>query len=205
MPIHWLSILLVAILGFTTYRAYRSGFVRELVSLASVILAVPIAGLFYNNLYPKVDPIVDNTVAAALISFLALLLGVIIAGQVGAHLLRHSVAMLNLGGADQLAGAAFGLLKGLLFCQVILVALVVFPNPDLRRHIDDSSVARVLVDGSTMVLSLLPGGFGDGVNHFLEGRYPGDEGEPPGSPAAHLPIPSGDQAEAWIRRGPYEY
>jgi membrane protein required for colicin V production len=187
MPIHWLTILLLGILGFTTYRAYRTGFIRELVSLASVVLAIPVAGIFYSTLYPKVDPLVNNTILAALISFLALLIGVIIAGQVAAHLLRRSVAMLNLGGADQLAGGAFGLLKGLIICQVILIALVVFPRPDMRHHIDDSSVARVLVDGAPLVLSLLPGGFADGVTHFVEGRYTDDDGQPPGSPTARLP------------------
>lgn len=172
---NWLTILLLLILGFTTFRAYRNGFVRELVSLASVIVAVAVAGVFYDNLYPNVEPIVDNAIIARLISFLTLFTAVVIAGQVAAFLLKQSVQMLNLGGADQLAGGAFGLLKGVLVCQVILVALVVFPDPDLRRDIDDSSVARPMVNGAPVILALLPGGFGDRVDDFLRGRYNVDE------------------------------
>lgn len=169
--VNWLTLLLLAILGLMTFRAYRNGFVRELVSLASVIVAVAVAGVFYDDLYPKIDPIVDNVVIAALIAFLSLFGAVIVAGQVAAFLLKQSVQMLNLGGADQLAGGAFGLLKGVLICQVILVALVVFPDPDLRQDIDDSAVARPMVNGAPVVLALLPGGFADRVEDFLRGRY----------------------------------
>lgn len=178
MPIHWLTVLLLGIVGLTTYRAYRAGFVRELVSLAALILAIPIAGLFVDDLYPKVQPLVGGVIIAGLVSFLALLAGVIIGGQILSHLLRRSAALLNLGGVDQIAGATFGLAKGLLVCQVLLIALVVFPRPDMRTHIDESSVARAMVDGSTVVLNLLPGGFGEGVSHFLEGRYPEEEAPP---------------------------
>lgn len=172
---NWLTILLLIILGLTTFRAYRNGFVRELVSLASVVVAIAVAGVFYDDLYPKVEPIVDNVVIAALLSFLALFAAVIIAGQVAAFLLKQSVEMLNLGGADQLAGGAFGLVKGVLVCQVVLVALVVFPDPDLRDDIDNSSVARPMVNGAPVILALLPGGFADRVDDFLRGRYNLDE------------------------------
>lgn len=176
---NWLTLLLLAILAFTTFRAYRNGFVRELVSLASVIVAVAVAGVFYDDLYPKVDPIVDNAVIAALVSFLALFVAVIIGGQVAAFLLKQSVQMLNLGGADQLAGGAFGLVKGVLACQVVLIALVVFPAPDLRDDIENSSIARPMVNGAPVILALLPGGFADRVDDFLRGRYGVEETEEP--------------------------
>ena len=183
MPIHWLTILLLGIVALFTWRAYRAGFIRELVSLAAVILAIPIAGLFYDDLHPKVEPLIGSSVLAALISFGALLVGVIIAGQVVAHLLRKGATMLNLGIADRFAGGAFGLVKGLLVCQIILIALVAFPRPDLREHIDDSRAARTMLDGSHFVLALLPGTFGDSVSEFLEARYPGS-GAAAGAPGA---------------------
>lgn len=165
----WVSLLIVAVVGFLTWRAWRNGFIRELVSLAAVVLAIPIAGLFYDDLFPKIEPIIDNPLAAALVSFIALLAGVIIGGQVAAHLLRQGAEMLNLGAADQLAGAAFGFLKAILVCQIILVALVAFPRPDLRDDIDRSTVATILLDGSPLVLSILPGAFDRSIDLFLEG------------------------------------
>jgi membrane protein required for colicin V production len=161
-------LLLVAFVGFATYRAWRNGFIRELVSLSAVILAIPIAGLFYDDLFPKVQPIIDNEQLARLVSFMAILAGVIVAGQVAAHLLKQGVAMLNLGAADQLAGAAFGFLKAAIICQVILIALIRFPNPDLRETIDASPVARRMVDTAPLVLSILPKGFDEATSVFLD-------------------------------------
>jgi membrane protein required for colicin V production len=165
---NWLTLLLVAFVGFATYRAWRNGFIRELVSLSAVILAIPIAGLFYDDLFPKVQPIIDNEQLARLVSFMAILAGVIVAGQVAAHLLKQGVAMLNLGAADQLAGAAFGFLKAAIICQVILIALIRFPNPDLRETIDASPVARRMVDTAPLVLSILPKGFNEATSVFLD-------------------------------------
>lgn len=164
---NWLSIALTAILGFMTYRAYRNGFVRELVSLCAVVLAIPLAGIFYSRMVPKVQPIVSDASLARLISFLAIFAGVIIAGQVVAHLLKRTVSLLNLGFADQLAGALFGLLKGVLICQAVLLALVVFPSPDITSSIDESPVATRLLDSSPLVLAVLPSRFHDGLDQFL--------------------------------------
>jgi membrane protein required for colicin V production len=167
--VNWVTILLVAVIAFTTYRAFRNGFVRELVSLCSVILAIPLAGALYDDMYPKIHPMVDNEPLAYLVSFLAILFGVVVAGQVAAHILKKGVSLLNFGAADQLAGGAFGLLKGILICQAVLIAFVLFPNPDLRGSIDDSPVARTMLDGAPLVLTILPGQFDRGLQAFLQG------------------------------------
>ncbi|MGI8926533.1 MAG: CvpA family protein [Tepidiformaceae bacterium] len=177
----WLDGLLLVVIGGITYRAYLSGFVRELVSLCALILAVPLAGVFYDDMYPKVHPIVDNEFLANLISFLAILLGVVVAGQVAAHLLKRGVAMLNLGGADRVAGAAFGFFKAVVLCQVVLIAFVVFPKPDLLGTIDDSPVAAALLDSAPAVLAILPGTFDQGLDVFTAGV--GRSGDAEAAPA----------------------
>ncbi len=165
----WLSLVILAGIGLVTWRAYRNGFIRELVSLCAIILAVPLAGVFYDDLAVKLDPIIGSRRMARLAAFLATFGGVVLAGQVGAYLLKRTVAMLNLGGADHLAGGAFGLLKSILVSQALLIALVLFPKPDLRPQIEDSAVARALLDGAPPVLALLPGQFEDTIKPFAEG------------------------------------
>jgi membrane protein required for colicin V production len=174
--VNWITGVLVVIVVLLTWRAWRNGFVRELVSLAAVVLAIPVAGIFYDNLYPKLHPIIDNAVLAGLASFLAIFFGVVIGGQVVAHLLRQGVAMLNLGAADHLAGAAFGFLKALFVCQALLIAMVVFPEPDIRDEIDQSQGATMLLDGAPLVLAILPSVFNDTVDGFLDGVIDGLNG-----------------------------
>lgn len=167
--VDWLSLLLVAILGLLAWRGYANGFIRELVSLSAVILAIPVAGLLYDDLAAKLDPIVDNPTLSALLGFVGILAGVIIAGQVGAFFLKRTVEILNLGWVDSWAGGAFGFLKAFLVCQVMLIALVAFPRPDLRDEIDGSPVAGWLLDTAPAVMALLPGAFERGLDAFNQG------------------------------------
>lgn len=179
---NWLDIALVAAIAFVTWRAYVNGFIRELVSLSVAFLAIPIAGIFYGDMFPKVKPIVDNDNLARLVSFLAILIGVIVAGQVAAHLLKRTVAMLNLGALDHVAGGAFGFAKAVLIAQVVLIALVVFPKPDIQPSIDDSAVATALLDAAPAVLAFLPGTFDKGLNVFLDGAQAVSDALPVASP-----------------------
>jgi membrane protein required for colicin V production len=163
----WLSIVLIVAIGLLTWQAYRNGFVREIVSLSSVILAIPLAGIFYDDLYPKVHPLVDNEALANLVSFLAIFLAVVVGGLLAGYLLKGTVNALNLGSADRVAGAAFGFAKGVLLAQVLLIALVAFPRPDIRDEIDDSPVAETLLDAAPAVLAILPGAFDRAIDTFL--------------------------------------
>ncbi len=165
---NWLDILLILAIGFATYRGYKNGFIRELVSIAAVILAIPLAGIFYDDMFPKVEPIVRNEDLAALVAFVAIMAGVIIGGQVAAHLLKRTAEILNLGILDRLAGGTFGFLKAVFIAQALLVALVTFPSPDIRGHVDSSPVATRLLDAAPTVLAFLPGTFNEGIDLFRE-------------------------------------
>ena len=88
---NWVSFVLLGVIAVLTWRAWRNGVIRELVSLGSVILAIPMAGIFYDDMFPKIHPIVDSVPLANLVSFLAILLGVVVGGQVIATLLASGV------------------------------------------------------------------------------------------------------------------
>lgn len=163
---NWLDIALVAVIGLSTYRGYSNGFIRELVSIAAVILAIPIAGLLYDDMYPKVEPIVANEDLAAVIAFVSILAGVIIGGQVVAHLLKRTAEVLNLGFFDAIAGGAFAFAKTVIICQVILILLVRYPEPDMRDTIEGSRVADMLLDAAPAVLAFLPDTFDAGLDLF---------------------------------------
>ena len=165
---NWVTLVLLVFIGFLTYRAYRNGFIRELVSLCAVILAVPLAGIFYDDMYPKVQPIIENERLANLVAFMAILLAVVLAGQIISYILRNAVTMLNLGAIDHVAGGAFGFLKAVIIAQVVLIVLVVFPNPNVKGPIDKSPVATRLLDSAPVVLAFLPGQFERALNAFLD-------------------------------------
>lgn len=181
---NWVTVVLVAVLALLTWRAYRNGFVRELVSLTAAVLAVPVAGVLYPQLYPKVLPMVDNEVAAKLVSFLAIFAGVIVGGQVVAFLIKRAVNALNLGAADQVSGALFGFVKAVVICQVLLIAFVAFPSPDLTETIDQSPVAGALLDSAPLTRAVLPDRVDHAVGRFLDGLPAGLDGDEGPTPTA---------------------
>ncbi|WBL34936.1 CvpA family protein [Tepidiforma flava] len=176
---NWLDLLLIAAIGLSAWRGYANGFIRELVILVSVILAIPIAGALYARMFPKVDPIIDNEDLSAVISFLAIMAGVIIGGNVAAHLLKRTAEMLNLGGLDRLAGGLFGILKAALVAQAILIVIVRYPSPDLRDDIQGSRTARILLDAAPLTLAFLPQTFETGVELFRKAADAIDEAAGP--------------------------
>lgn len=161
------SLLLAGGIALLTWRAYRRGLVRELVSLASLLLAIPIAGVLYDDMTPKVEPLVANRTLAQLVSFLSILFAVVMGGQVAGYALRRGVELLDLGAVDRLAGGAFGFVTGVLLAQVVLLALVVFPSPDVRGGIHRSPVGRFLLETTPLVVQLLPDPFEGVLDEFL--------------------------------------
>lgn len=189
---NWLTVLLVLAIGGLTYRGYRQGFLRELVSLSSLLLAIPVAGLIYDDFAARLDPIIGNPTVSGLCAFLGIIIAIVIAGQVGVYLLRRTAAVLNLGWVDDWAGAGFGFILGVVGCQVVLLALVVFPKPDIRDAIDDSALATALLDSGPVVLSLLPEVFESALDAFLAGAEEIEDaldGEPTPTPVS-TPTPA---------------
>ncbi len=96
-----------------------------------------------------------------------MLLGAIyLAGQLIAIMLKQVAAILLLGWADRLGGALFGLLKGLVVVEALLIAFVTF-DVGLDDAIEDSGLASVFLDAIPVLLLILPNEFEQAVDTFL--------------------------------------
>jgi hypothetical protein len=108
--IDWV-ILIVVILSVVS--AAKAGLVLEVCTLAGLILGLLVASWDYEKLTPWMGQWIHSKAVNETLSFIAIALGVmIVAGMVG-RLIRWSVKSVGLGWMDRLAGAAFGLVKGM--------------------------------------------------------------------------------------------
>ena len=164
---NWLDIVIILIVAGTTLAAFRAGFIREVITLVSAFVGIVVAGQLYDDLAEDVLVFIDNRGAALAISFLVLLGSVYLAGQLLAYLLKRAASLLLLGWADSAGGALFGLLKGLIIVEVLLILFVTYPHFGLDGAIDDSALAPAFLDRVPLVLRLLPGEFDDKVSDFL--------------------------------------
>ena len=164
---NWLDIVIVLVIAFFAISAFRSGLIREVVTLVSVAVGVVVAGLFYDDLARDVLVFIDNEKTALIVGFLVLLGAVYLAGQLVAVMLKQAASLLFLGWADHAGGALFGLIKGLIVVEVLLILLVTYPQLGLKGDIDGSALASVFLDTAPLLLLVLPDEFEQAVDAFV--------------------------------------
>jgi len=163
---NWIDIAIIIIIAFFVISAYSAGLIRELVTLVSVVAGVIVAGLFYDAMARDVLVFIDDEETARAIGFLVLLGAVYLAGQLIAVMLKQTAAVLLLGWADHMGGALFGILKGLIVVEAILILLVTYPQIGLDDAIDRSTLGAVFLDAAAVLLIILPDEFEQAVNAF---------------------------------------
>lgn len=164
--LNWLDFLIIAIVGWFTVAAYLSGFIRETVGLAAVLVGVLAAGFFHDNLADNFQIFVDDETGTRVVAFLTIFALVAAAGWALSLFLRSTANLLMLGWADRFAGAFFGFLKGILVVQAITVIFILQPVLGMDGAIADSTIGSFFLDSAPVVTALLPGEFDSAVEGF---------------------------------------
>jgi len=163
---NWLDAVIVIVIVWFTFAAFRAGIIREVVTVIAFVVGVLAAGFYYDDLAENVLLFIDNDTAANVTAFIVLFGAVALAGQLAAILLKQTAGLIRLGWLDHLAGAAFGLLKGLILVEVFLILFTTYPYLGLGDTIRGSAIAPLFLDGGPVLLKLLPGEFNDAVEAF---------------------------------------
>lgn len=169
---NWLDIAIVlAIIGFVA-GAYAAGLIREVVTLVAAVVGIVVAGILYDNLAADVLVFMDDEDAAQAISFLILVGAVYLFGQIVAIMLSKMASLLMLGWANRAGGAAFGLLKGLIVVQALLIIFASYPSLELDDAVAGSEIAPYFLDDVDILLWVLPDNFDDRIDHFIAPERP---------------------------------
>ena len=161
---HWLDLIIVAVISWLTYRAFTVGLIREVVTTAAVILGAVLAGHFYSELSADIAFAIEDETWRDFVAFASIFIGVVVIGQVGASLLRRAASVLLLGWVDRIGGAAFGFAQGFLLVEVALFASITFPvSSAVDAAIEASLLAPVFIDTIPVLLEFLPDEFTSAV------------------------------------------
>ncbi|AOF54065.1 colicin V synthesis protein [Rodentibacter caecimuris] len=119
--------IIIGIIAFSILVSLLRGFVREVLSLASWVVAFIVASQFYPYLATYLTQIesmyVRNGTAIGILFVLTLIVGGIIN-----FVIAQLVDKTGLSGTDRVLGAVFGLLRGALIVAAILFFLDTFTN-----------------------------------------------------------------------------
>jgi membrane protein required for colicin V production len=191
--VNWVDFVIVAIVAWSAFRAFRTGLVRELTALIAVIAGIFLAGALSDDLSANLDFLIDDASTRNLVAFIAIFAGTLIAGQVLSVVLSDVAGMLLLGPLDHIAGAIFGLVQGILIVQVLLIGAAVFPAAaSVSSAVDDSKLADVFLDSLPSIDRLLPERFRDPMDQLQKWREVTSRLQPIPTQDAILPgVPKG--------------
>ncbi len=168
---HWLDLIIVGVIAWLTFTAFSRGLIREVVTLAALVIGAVVAGAFYDELSSNLEFLIDDSTTRNLLSFGALLGGILLLGQLIAGALRRTAHLFMLGPFDHLGGAAFGFVKGIVLVEVALIALAVFPASDtMATAVDESTLAPLFLERVPVAELALPSEFDDALDTLQELR-----------------------------------
>lgn len=122
-PFDW---LLLAILVYSTIRAFVRGIILELFSLGGLIAGILLASWNYPHVALLLSRFITTPSTAQIIAFFLILIVVMVLCTLLGKILNRTAHAIGLGFFDRLLGAAFGLLRGCLFGVAILMAVAAF-------------------------------------------------------------------------------
>jgi membrane protein required for colicin V production len=161
---NWLDIIIAIILVIGLFFGLKAGLIKAVISLAGLILAIFLAGRFYQGLADKLTFISSDKVAG-IVAYIIILVVVMIAAAIIAWLLSKLVSAIMLGWINHLGGAIFGLLIAGIFIGAILAIWARYGSGG--DTISNSFLGSFLADKFPLVLALLPGEF-DSIRSFFK-------------------------------------
>jgi membrane protein required for colicin V production len=144
-----MAIIDIIFLGLTALLVIRCGLrglIKEVMSMASVILGLFAAVLFYRQgaAFVRTKILAEVAVLPELIAFAAILAAVFFAIKILEHILQDIISRIHLGGLDRALGLVFGLLEGLVLAKLILFVLNIQPLFDAEALLEHSIIAKLI-------------------------------------------------------------
>lgn len=144
----------IAIILLFLIRGIWIGFVRQLASLAGLILGYLFAGRYYEQMSPRLAPVISSPQLSFLVTYVLLFLAVFLGAMALGFVLKKVMSLSLLGWFDRLLGGVFGLVKA---GVVVTVGFMVLSGmlADANPLMTGSRTAPYLAKSSRFLLSFV--------------------------------------------------
>jgi membrane protein required for colicin V production len=151
---NWLDWVFAAIVALSVMAAIAKGFVRELISLASLVIGLVVAAIGYPRAALWFEDLTKSHEIALGLGFLVLFLGVMLVGTLVSLLARKLIKAAGIQWFDRFLGAVFGVVRGVLVDCILLLVLLAFAIKP--GAVQQSTLAPYITAGANVISLALP-------------------------------------------------
>jgi membrane protein required for colicin V production len=174
---NWLDWALAAIVVASIVTATIKGFVREIISLASLAVGLIVAAAGYTRVAVWFEDLTKSHNVALGLGFLVLFLGTLLIGAVVSMLVQKFVKAAGIQWFDRFLGAVFGLARGVIVDCVMILVLLAFSIK--AEAVEKSSLAPYVTAGANILSYVMPGSlksqFRQGFDRFRQALIENDK------------------------------
>jgi membrane protein required for colicin V production len=148
-----IDLVFIALIVLMVVHGYVKGFVEELFSWATIVLAVWMAVLFHQagGAFIRTKIMADVRAVPEVLAFVAIFVIVTSVLKLLEHILKDVITGAELRNVNKVLGAVFGVVEGLAITTLILFVLRVQPLFDASGLIIDSVFAEILLPFTTFI------------------------------------------------------
>ncbi len=151
---NWFDGTAIAVLAISAGFAFFKGFVREIASLAGLIIGSILAFRFFRNGADLLKPWIQTANIRSITAFFVIFLTVILIAAVVSYLLKRLFDSAGLTFYDRFLGLLFGLLRGVVIVYVFIVVLQGFGMAG--KTLNESRSCRIVARTMGTMLSFVP-------------------------------------------------
>jgi membrane protein required for colicin V production len=126
----WVDYLIIGIILISAVISIIRGFVKEVFSLITWIVAFWVAILFYSHLSTLLANYIETPSIRLFLAFFTLFAVTLILGALVNHVISSMVEKTGLTGTDRALGVVFGLLRGVAIVIVLVLGAGATPMPN---------------------------------------------------------------------------
>ena len=170
MPVTLLDVILGAILALCFILGFWNGLTKQLATILGIVAGVVVAARLAPHFAETVtSKVIADPNGARIAAYLILFVGAVLVVWIAGRIVRALIKKAELGFADRVWGAGFGLLKGVVFCWAVLLAIVPMHDESyFKRQLEESYLAPRLLVGLNVARGAFPEGLKQNLKHAVD-------------------------------------
>ena len=157
---NWIDIAVLICWGALAFWGFRTGIIKMIVPLVVVVVGLALSSRIAGPIGNILSFISENENVQSIAAFIVIFIGLLVLGTLVSKVVKTAINVIPLAGlANNVSGAAVGLIIGFILLSGILTGLQKFPVGSIQESIDGSTLGGFLADNFDVVtrgLKIIP-------------------------------------------------